>query len=68
MKSRSDVSQIFKKFKKLIEITFHKLIFEKYIVHDIKTRRELTDYVQAILRYAKIININNVENQLTFAY
>ena len=45
MKSRSDVSQFSKKFKKFIEIILHKLTFEKYIVHDIKTRRKSTSYV-----------------------
>ena len=53
---------ILKKFKEFIEITFHKLIFEKYIIHDIKTRRKSAGYVQTILRYIKTINIDNVEN------
>ena len=61
-------STILKRFRESTEITLHNLIIKKYSIYDVRTRRELIVYMQTILRYAKSINIDNVENQLTFAY
>ena len=46
----------------------HHFIFEKYTLHDVKTRRKLIIYIQIILYHIKSINIDNVKNQLTFIY
>ena len=61
-------SAIIKRFKEATGVALHNLTTEKYSVHDARTRREPAAYVQTILRHAKSANIDNAENQLTFAY
>ena len=56
------------RFKKLFDITFSHFTFEKYSFVDARIKCESIDYVQAIIKHAKFINIDDILNQLTFAH
>ena len=61
-------SAILKRFKKSTGVALRNLTTKKYSLHNARTRREPAAYVQAILCHGKASSIDNVENQLTFAY
>ena len=50
-----------KRFKQATGIALSQLILEKYTLYNTRTKREPASYIQAILRYAKAANFNNVE-------
>lgn len=57
------------RFKELTYgMALSKLIDEKYTVLDARNRREPAEYVQAIARYAKRVDMETVYDQLKFAY
>ena len=59
---------LLKRFKESIGVALAHLTAEKYTLADARNKREPSGYVQTVIRHAKSANINNVENQLTFAY
>ena len=59
---------LLKRFKESTGVALAHLTAEKYTLANARSKREPSGYVQAVIRHAKSANINNVENQLTFAY
>ena len=59
---------LLKRFKESTGVALNNLTSEKYTLTDARNKREPSGYVQAVIRHAKSANIDNVENQLTFAY
>ena len=56
------------RFKKPASVALANLTSTKYTSADAKIRREPAKYMQSIIRHAKSANINNILNQLMFAY
>ena len=59
---------LLRRFKESTGVALSHLTAEKYTLADARNQREPSGYVQAVVRHAKSANIDNVENQLTFAY
>ena len=59
---------LLKCFKESTGVALAHLTAEKYTLLDACNRREPSGYVQAVIRHTKSANIDNMENQLTFAY
>ena len=50
------------RFKELLGVALSNLIAEKYTLIDTRARRELASYMQAVVRYVKLADINNIQN------
>lgn len=57
-----------KRFKEQPGVALSKLTNKKYTVKDARNRREPTEYVQTMIRYAEGASIEQVYNQLIFAH
>ena len=72
LRAGDDVEQwcktLTKRFKESTGVALNHLTAEKYSVADARNKREPAGYVQSVIRHAKAANIDNVENQLTFAH
>ena len=55
-------------FKKSASVVLVSLTSTKYTMTDAQSHWEPSVYVQTILHHAKSVNIDSVENQLTFVY
>ena len=58
---KEQYNSLIKRFKQATGIALSQLILEKYTLYNTRTKRELASYIQAILRYTKAANFNNVE-------
>ena len=61
-------STLIKRFKNFSGVVLTKLTAEKYTVKNVKNRREISAYVQIIIRHARAANIKRMLNQFIFAH
>ncbi len=59
---------LIKKFKKFVVSALNYLITEKYTLEDVKANRNISSFVFQVMRHAKIANIADLHEQLTWAY
>jgi hypothetical protein len=59
---------LLKKFKKFVASTLNYLIIERYILNDVRANRNISSFVFQIMRQAKVANIANLHDQLTWTY
>jgi hypothetical protein len=59
---------LLKKFKKSMTFVLNYLIIERYILNDVRVNRDISSFVFQIMRHAKVANIANLHDQLTWAY
>ncbi len=59
---------LLKKFKKFVAFALNYLIIERYTLNDVRANRNISSFVFQIMRHAKVANIANLHDQLTWAY
>jgi hypothetical protein len=59
---------LLKKFKKFVAFALNYLIIERYTLNDVRANRDISSFVFQIMRHAKVVNIADLHDQLTWVY
>ena len=59
---------LIKKFKQFVSSALLNFISEWYILDDVRNKKDISNFVFQIMRHVKIINIEDLHEQFTWAY